>query len=506
MKTGLHSLLANAVASLALPGLVLLASLCASGQTIQQDALNLNIGFNGPDAQFPYEAQFYDATNAYYRSIGLPGMPGTRHCHAYLSWDIAEQAVGSGPISQEGSRSWFEDWLKHAEGQCDEALVTFKYVSGVTGGTAFPSVSDYETAFTTFLSTSWAYTGWTGTFVYTPWNEPDNGSPSGDGLKTVLDAHTAADYYLAIRANCDPSNCTVAAGDFGSNGQLGNGYYQNCADDVQPLCSNATYMDTYKHYLVADAPSFGLAATFRPEIFAYHGWDDINDYINQTYKCNNVSDQVCTIYVLLNSLSQDTWANVRIWDDEVGAGQNPQTNPDPITQACAASFLLRLTAIAAGSRIDRIYYTRPDEAGGGHWSLFDSSGAPKPAFYVLADRNTLYTPPEGYTCPDTRNSVQLVVTAALTSLSDGSYQATVTVANNGGGAADDVQLTGAALGSAAGAPVPTALGTIGAGNSAVATIDFPSSAGSPGSTVVERYTGTYTGGTFSGSMRGVLPQ
>ena len=431
-------------------------------------------------------------------------MPGNRHCHAYLSWDIAEQAVASGPIGTEGSRSWFEDWLSHAQSSCDEALITFKYVAGVTGGTGFPAPSDFETAFTTFQATSWAYTGWTGTFAFTPWNEPDNGSPTGDGLKIILNAHTAADYYLAIRKHCDPSNCTVAAGDFGSNGLLGDGYVQNCADDVAPLCSNPTYMDTYKHYLVADAPAYGLSSTFRPEIFAYHGWDDINDYLNQNPKCNSVTDQVCTTFVLLNSLSDDTWANVKIWDDEVGAGQNPQTNPTPVNQACAASFLLRITAIA-GSRIERIYYTKPDETDGQHWSLFDSTGAEKPAFAVLADRNTLYTPPPGYTCPGTQGTVQLATSASLVKLGDGSYQATVTVANTGSGTAQSVQLTGATLGRANGSPVPDSLGAIQAGDSAIATILFPSSAGAPGAAVVEHYTGTYTGGSFGGSIRAALP-
>ena len=503
MKTVLCPLFRRALVYLALLAPAALLPAAARGQTIAENALNLNIGFNGPDAQFPYMDTFYAATEAYYQTLGRQ-MPGNRLCHAYLSWDIAEQGVGSGPLGTEGSRAWFEDWLSHAQGQCDEALITFKYVKGVTSGTGFPSTSDFETAFTTFQGVSWAYTGWTGTFVYTPWNEPDNGAPSGDGLSTVLDAHTAADYYLAMRKHCVPSGCTVAAGDFGSNGTLGNGYVQNCADDVAPLCSNPTYMDTYKHYLVADAPTYGLPSTFRPEIFAYHGWDDINDYLNQNPKCTSVTDQVCTIFVLLNSLSEDTWANVKIWDTEVGAGQNPQTNPTAVNQACAASFLLRLTAIA-GPRISRIYYTRPYENDGGYWSLFTPAGAEKPAFGVLADRNTLYTPPSGYTCPGTQGTVQLSTTATLVQLGDGSYQATVTVVNNGSGTAPGAQLTGATLGAAAGSPMPVALGSIQAGDSAIVTVLFPSSAGAPGTAVVERYTGTYTGGSFSGSIRAALP-
>jgi len=62
------------------------------------------------------------------------------------------------------------------------------------------------------------------------------------------------------------------------------------------------------------------------------------------------------------------------------------------------SFLLRLTATAS-SRITRIYYTRPYENDGEHWSLFTASGEPKPAFTVLADRDTSYAPPGRKKCP-----------------------------------------------------------------------------------------------------------
>lgn len=367
--------------------------------SVAQNALNLKMGFNGPDSQFPYTDTFYSATEAYYQSLGRQ-MPGVRYCHAYLSWDIAEQPVGSGNINKEGTRNWFENWLSNAQGHCDEALITFKYISGVSTGTGFPTPATYEAAFVAFQNTSWFYTGWTGRFAFTPWNEPNNGHPSGDGLHVKLDPHIAADYYLAIRKHCLPSSCTVVAGGFGSNGHLGRGYVQNCASDSAPLCVNATYMDIYKHYLMADAPSYGLAGgmSFRPEIFAYHGWDDVNDYIHKNPNCDSISDSSCTTYVLLKSLSQDTWKFVKIWDTEVGAGQYGHTNPNAVTQACAASFLLRLTA-TAGQRITHIFYTKAYMSNGKYWSLFDSSGTEKPAFYVLADRNISYVPPAGDTCP-----------------------------------------------------------------------------------------------------------
>jgi hypothetical protein len=377
-----------------------LLSPIAGGQTVAQNAQNLNIGFNGPNRQLPYTTTFYAATNAYYRSIGSASMLGNRHCHAYLSWDIAEQPVGSGNINREGTRAWLEDWLKHAQGQCDEALLTFKYIDGVSKGKGFPTAADFEAAFKMFQSISWTYTGWTGTFAYTAWNEPNNGAPSGDGLSVAVDAKLAADYYLAIRKHCTPPSCSVAAGDFGSNGHLGNGFLQNCKRGATMLCSNASYLDQYKYYLANDAASYGLGSgtSFRPEIFAYHGWDDINDYINHNPNCGSVKDHSCTTWVLLGSLSNDAWTNSTIWDTEVGAGQNPQSNPDAITQACAASFLLRLTATAS-ARITRIYYTRPYENDGEHWSLFTASGEQKPAFTVLANRDTSYTPPGHKKCP-----------------------------------------------------------------------------------------------------------
>lgn len=103
-------------------------------------------------------------------------------------------------------------------------------------------------------------------------------------------------------------------------------------------------------------------------------------------------------------------------------------------------------------------------------------------------------------------SVQLITTATLTKLGNGSYQASVTIVNNGTGDAQNVQLTGATLGSAAGTTVPQALGTIAhSGGSTTTTINFPSTAGLSGAATVEKFAGSYTGGTFGGSIRASLP-
>jgi hypothetical protein len=107
--------------------------------------------------------------------------------------------------------------------------------------------------------------------------------------------------------------------------------------------------------------------------------------------------------------------------------------------------------------------------------------------------------------PANQGTVQLITTSLLSQLGDGSYQATVLVKNNGTATAPNVQLVTATLGSATGTPLPASLGDIEAGSLGVAIITFPASAGTPGSATAERFTGTYTGGSFSGSIRAILP-
>ena len=144
--------------------------------------------------------------------------------------------------------------------------------------------------------------------------------------------------------------------------------------------------------------------------------------------------------------------------------------------------------------------------------------------------NIVYTPAAGYTGSDlfgftvsdsaavpstsgvspvyiniSAGTVQLISIASLTQQPDGSYQAIVTVKNSGTAAAQNAQLTGATLGSSSGLPLPASLGTIQPGGSATATISFPATAGAPGSTVAQRLTGTYSGGSFGGGSRAVLP-
>ncbi|GGA66009.1 hypothetical protein GCM10011507_17020 [Edaphobacter acidisoli] len=401
----------------------------AHAQTDPPNVRNLNIGFNGadfsgPDDQLPYIDQFYGSTKARHSGQGR-SMPDVRRCHAYVSWDVAEEPVGSGSDSSQGSRVWLQDWLQAYAGHCDQALITFKWVVGVschyyTGcsqGTdveAVPQPVEVGNALKAFLATSWP--GWTGSFAFTPWNEPNNAAASGDGFnnKIKISPQADADFYLAMRYYCTPSqHCEIAAGDFSSNGNAWEDYVQKCADDTTSLCVNGSYMDTLKYYLDHDATTYGLPAGFRPEYFAYHAWSDANDYLHylqnpgSTTNCYTVTSADCVTRLVYEAFSTDlyvgnsSWTDVNFWDTEVGAGQAGNTytvSPTNDQQAQTAAFLLNLTGTVSSSRFWRLYYTRIWEPDGMWWSMFCSDGSAKPSFAVWVNRETSYTP-TGSACP-----------------------------------------------------------------------------------------------------------
>ena len=104
------------------------------------------------------------------------------------------------------------------------------------------------------------------------------------------------------------------------------------------------------------------------------------------------------------------------------------------------------------------------------------------------------------------STVVLTSTAVLTGSAGTAYTATVTVTNTGTGSASNVILTTATLGSGTGSVLPQSLGTIAPnGGSATTTVTFPGSVGADGSGTTAKFAGTYTGGTFAGSFRVVLP-
>jgi Beta-propeller repeat len=99
----------------------------------------------------------------------------------------------------------------------------------------------------------------------------------------------------------------------------------------------------------------------------------------------------------------------------------------------------------------------------------------------------------------------LVVTKTLTRAAS-QIVVVVTIANTGGAAAANVQLTTAKIGSTLATTVlPQALGTIAGGEIAQVTLTFPGSAGLPGAASTITLSGTYTGSSFSSTARVTLP-
>ena len=104
----------------------------------------------------------------------------------------------------------------------------------------------------------------------------------------------------------------------------------------------------------------------------------------------------------------------------------------------------------------------------------------------------------------TGGSPNLVVTKSLARV-NGQVVATLTIANNGGAAAQNVSLTSAKIGTVSGTPLPQNLGAIAAGASVQAIVNFPGTVGAAGAASSLSISGTYTGGTFSSSARITLP-
>ena len=122
---------------------------------------------------------------------------------------------------------------------------------------------------------------------------------------------------------------------------------------------------------------------------------------------------------------------------------------------------------------------------------------------TLAATNYTFTFVNGTLSVASAPTVVLTTTATLTGSASAGYTATITVTNSGTGAASNVTLTSATLGSVAGSPLPQTLPSIAAGKSGVFTVSFSGSAGGDGAGVAEKYAGTYTGGSFSASVRSV---
>lgn len=83
------------------------------------------------------------------------------------------------------------------------------------------------------------------------------------------------------------------------------------------------------------------------------------------------------------------------------------------------------------------------------------------------------------------------------------YALTITVKNTSTVTAPNVGLSAVTMEADSGTPLPQTWGNLAAGAIATFTVDFPGSVGLDGAGVAEKYTGAYTGGTFSTSIRSV---
>ncbi len=101
--------------------------------------------------------------------------------------------------------------------------------------------------------------------------------------------------------------------------------------------------------------------------------------------------------------------------------------------------------------------------------------------------------------------VTLLTTSTLTGSAGGGYLLTVTVTNTGTGYAGNVTLSGASVGGASAFNLPVALGNLNPNAVASTVLKIPASAGADGARAVATTAGTYTGGSFGGSLRVTLP-
>ena len=122
---------------------------------------------------------------------------------------------------------------------------------------------------------------------------------------------------------------------------------------------------------------------------------------------------------------------------------------------------------------------------------------------TLSDPNYTFTFVNGTLSVVAAPSVSLTPSSTVTGSHSAGYTLIITIQNTGTGPVSNLALTAATLGTTSGTPLPQTWGTLAAGGTAVFTVAFPVSVGADGAGVAEKYSGTYTGGTFSISLRSV---
>lgn len=107
--------------------------------------------------------------------------------------------------------------------------------------------------------------------------------------------------------------------------------------------------------------------------------------------------------------------------------------------------------------------------------------------------------------PGTATGVQIIVTNLLKRDANNNIVVTLTLANAGLSAANNVTLTAVRVGTTAASPVPQVVGNVPANSLAQVIVTVPGSAGASGAASSLTVSGTYTGGTISVASRITLP-
>jgi hypothetical protein len=100
-------------------------------------------------------------------------------------------------------------------------------------------------------------------------------------------------------------------------------------------------------------------------------------------------------------------------------------------------------------------------------------------------------------------AVSVTTNSLVTGSNSAGYTLSISIKNTGTGTVNNVVLSSAKLGATSGTPLPQTWGTLAAGATATFTVAFPGSVGLDGKGVAESYSGTFSGGSFSTSLRSI---
>jgi hypothetical protein len=100
-------------------------------------------------------------------------------------------------------------------------------------------------------------------------------------------------------------------------------------------------------------------------------------------------------------------------------------------------------------------------------------------------------------------TVSVTTNSLVTGSNSAGYTLSISIKNTGTGTVSNVVLSSAKLGATSGTPLPQTWGTLAAGATATFTVAFPGSVGLDGKGVAESYSGTFSGGSFSTSLRSI---